>query len=152
MAKKRIIDPDFFIDEKIAKLDYKTRLLYIGLWVLADDYGVLEYESEKIKVQLFPYTKSSIQKNIEKLIKIGRLQEYEVDGKKYLWIKNFLKYQWLSHPTQKFPHTPEISSQIQKLLENSRNFQTILGNRIEKNRIEKNIYKYINNNINNKKK
>ena len=117
MPRKRIIDPDFWVDEIIGKLDFKTMLLYIGLWNLADSEGIIEDSEEKIRVQLFPYKKhTKITKSIKALIDFGKLIPYEVDGKKYLLIKNFKKWQKESHPTYKYPKPP----QFQKSSEDSR--------------------------------
>ena len=116
--RKRIIDPEFFLNGDIAKTDYKTRLLYIGLWTLADDYGVLENDIEKIRIQIFPYTRSSVKTNIDTLVRAKKLIPYTMDEKNYFWIKNFVKYQWFSHPKHKYPTTPEITGIIQKVLAN----------------------------------
>ena len=106
MARRRIIDPDFWIDDTIAKLDYKTMLLYIGLWNLADSNGVVENNEEKIRVQIFPYKKTSVVKSLETLVGLKKLIPYEVDKKKYFVIKNFKKWQKESHPAYKYPPPP----------------------------------------------
>ena len=115
MARKRIIDPEFWLDEKIGKLDYKTMLLYIGLWNLADSNGIVENNEEKIKIQIFPYKKGgTIDKNLQKLVDLGKLHSYKVDKKRYFLIKNFKKYQKESHPTYKYP-LPNKSKKEKKL-------------------------------------
>ena len=101
--RKRIIDPEFFLDEEISHIDYKTRLLYIGLWTLADSNGILEDNESKIRVQIFPYQRSNISKNLQTLIRLHKLVPYEVDKKKYLLVKNFKKWQKESHPTYTHP-------------------------------------------------
>ena len=116
MPRKRIIDPEFWLDNEISKLTYKNRLLYIGLWTLADDFGILENDLNKIRASVFPYSNCKIDKEMAELIRLKKLEEYEVEGKKYFWVKNFLKYQWFSHPSHKFPIIPVISSKIQQIL------------------------------------
>lgn len=115
--RKRIIDPLLWLNGEISKISDKAKLLYIGLWTIADDYGVLENDPLKIRAQIFPYNHNlKIERYLGELLKIDKITPYEVEGKKYLFIKNFLKYQWLSHPSSDYPKTPEITGEIQKLL------------------------------------
>jgi hypothetical protein len=55
MARSRNIKPSFFLNEELADLPYEARLLFVGLWTLADREGRLEDKPKKIKIQLFPY-------------------------------------------------------------------------------------------------
>ena len=101
------------------KISDKAKLLYIGLWTIADDYGVLENDPPKIRAQIFPYkSRLKIEGYLKELVDIKKITPYEVEGKGYFWIKNFLKYQWLSHPKKQFPQLPAITGNIQKLLAN----------------------------------
>ncbi|WP_461949107.1 hypothetical protein ACOKPE_14565 [Acinetobacter baumannii] len=49
MARSRNIKPSFFMNEDIIELPYEARLLFIGLWTLADREGRLENRPKKIK-------------------------------------------------------------------------------------------------------
>lgn len=42
------------MNEDIIELPYEARLLFIGLWTLADREGRLENRPKKIKMSLFP--------------------------------------------------------------------------------------------------
>ena len=53
--RARNIKPGFFENEELADLPPLTRLLYIGLWLLADREGRLENRPRRIKAQIFPY-------------------------------------------------------------------------------------------------
>jgi hypothetical protein len=55
MARSRNIKPGFFANEYLAELSPHARLLFIGLWTLADREGRLEWRPKKIKAALFPY-------------------------------------------------------------------------------------------------
>jgi hypothetical protein len=55
MARIRTIKPQFWTDEKIGNLPMGARLLFIGLWNLADDEGIVLWNAAYIKGQLFPY-------------------------------------------------------------------------------------------------
>ena len=106
--RKRLIDPNFWTNGIIGKLDYKTQLLYIGLWNLADSNGIVENDEDRIKVSIFPYKRSPISRNIQKLVELKKIIPYEVDKKKYLLIKNFKKWQKESHPTYSYPVPPNF--------------------------------------------
>ena len=55
MARARIIKPSFFKNEELSECSYEARLLFIGLWTLADREGYVEYRPKRIKAELFPY-------------------------------------------------------------------------------------------------
>lgn len=92
MARIRTIKPDFFFDEGIASLPHPVRLLFIGLWCLADKEGRLEDRPRFIGAQLFPYEKPDIDAMLDKLCPEWMVR-YEVDGKKYIQINTFTKHQ-----------------------------------------------------------
>lgn len=104
MARKRMLDPEFFMDtEIISNLDMTGRMLYIGMWTTADDGGLLENDPLSFKIRIFPadnITPDQISQYINTLINIKKLVPYEYDGKSYLWIKNFLKHQKLDKPSR----------------------------------------------------
>lgn len=93
MARIRTIKPEFFLDERIAeRLSVTERLLWIGLWCLADREGRMEDRPKFIKSQVFPYESVNVDASLQKLHECGYITRYE-SGKKYIEIKNFLKYQ-----------------------------------------------------------
>jgi hypothetical protein len=50
-----MIKPDFFDDPDVADLSFAARLLFIGLWTLADKDGFLEDDLRRIKANIpFP--------------------------------------------------------------------------------------------------
>lgn len=101
MPRKRIIDPDFWLDEELTECSKETRLFYIGTWNFSDDYGVVEYAPKRLKAQIFPYDEIDVQPLIQKLIEIGKYIVFEAEGKQWLYIKNFLKWQKVEKPSQK---------------------------------------------------
>jgi hypothetical protein len=54
MARARNIKPSFFTNEELVELPFSTRLLFIGLWTLADREGRLEDRPKRIKMAIFP--------------------------------------------------------------------------------------------------
>ena len=105
MARKRMIDPEFFLDEGLAKLSPHARLLYIGSWTLADDtVFTLPFRPDWIKAQVFPYEKIKIEKIIGELVETKHFVIFENGGGKYIYIRNMSKYQRIEKPSkQKYP-------------------------------------------------
>lgn len=58
--RARNIKPGFFKNEDISECSPSARLLFIGLWMLADREGRLEYRPKRWKGELFPYELSLI--------------------------------------------------------------------------------------------
>ena len=108
MARRRIIDPDFWTDEEISSLSPMARLLYIGLWGICDDnYATFPNRPNWIKMQIFPYQKNvDITKLLNEIIKIGKILPFEHEKKSYLFIKNFFKHQVINKPSR--PKYPEF--------------------------------------------
>lgn len=96
--RKRQIDPDFFHDEKLAKLKPHTRLLFAGLWTLADRKGLLKDIPAVIKGMIFPHEeKLDVNSLLNELHKGTFIVRYKVDGNNYIWIRNFERLQSV-HP------------------------------------------------------
>lgn len=55
MARIRYLKPDFFKDEDLAEHPFWIRLLFQGLWNIADREGRLEDRIKRINVDVFPY-------------------------------------------------------------------------------------------------
>lgn len=104
MARTRYIKPDFFTDDRIVELDIETRLLFIGLWTIADREGRLENKPRQIKMKLFPADEVDVAEKLRGLSGQGFLSLYSVDSKDFIQIKNFVKHQR--------PHTKEAVSVI----------------------------------------
>ena len=93
MARSRNIKPGFFRNEELAELPFETRLLFIGLWTIADYKGDLEWRPGRIKAQLLPYDDCDIKRLAINLDKSGFVRFYSDGEKIYLNITNFVKHQ-----------------------------------------------------------
>jgi hypothetical protein len=60
MARTRSLKPSFFKNEHLAECEPMARLLFAGLWTLADSQGRLECRPLRIKAELFPYDNCDI--------------------------------------------------------------------------------------------
>src|SRR4051812_6770919 len=106
MARKRVIDPSFWIDEEIGKLSAEARLLYIGLWGICDDnYATFPNKLGELKIQIFPYDNVKIDKLLKELADIGKIIPFkDKDGQDYWYLKNLLKWQKIDRPSRaKYP-------------------------------------------------
>ena len=86
MPRMRFVKYEFFLDDAIAQQSHTARLLFIGLWTLADRAGRLEDKPAKIKAQLFPYEQIEVD-HLLKELSCGFIIRYERDGKKFIQIK-----------------------------------------------------------------
>ena len=113
MPRARNIKPAFFANEDLAEIDPIGRLLFIGLWTLADRDGRLEDRPKRIKGELFPYDNCDINALLDDLQKYGFILRYGVDGGKYIQIVNFSKHQnpHPKEPSKDFP-MPETCEQV----------------------------------------
>lgn len=100
MARKRMIDPEFWLDEDMTSMGFDCRLFYIGLWNFSDDYGVIGNSPKKVKAQIFPYEKIDVAPFIKLLIEMKKLIPFEAEGKQWLFVKNFPKYQRVDKPSK----------------------------------------------------
>lgn len=99
-----MIKPGFFWNEELAKVPFETRLLFAGLWLLADRRGVLEDRPYKIKAQVFPYDDINLSPHIDKLVALGLVVRYDAGGRPGLFIPTFCKHQ--------NPHKREAESDL----------------------------------------
>jgi hypothetical protein len=93
MARARNIKPSFFNNDVLAECDPLGRLLFIGLWTIADFKGDIEWRPKRIKAQILPYDNCDIEKLAINLDKSGFIRFYSVQGEDYLNIVNFNKHQ-----------------------------------------------------------
>lgn len=103
-----MIDPEFWLDEDITSIDFSYRLFYIGMWNFSDDYGVIEDSPKKLKAQIFPYDDVDCGKIIFRLKGLKKLVPFDAEGKKWLYIRKFLKYQRIDKPSNtRNPEAPQ---------------------------------------------
>lgn len=100
MARARLIKPGFFTNEELHTLHPYARLLYVGLWTLADREGRLKDRPLRIKAELFPYDTVKTEPLIGKLTDLGFLCRYQAAGDSFIHIITFKEHQ---HPHPKEP-------------------------------------------------
>lgn len=113
MARARNIKPAFFQNELLVEMSFEYRLLFIGLWTLADREGRLEDRPKRIKMGLFPADNIDIDDGLNELQSHGFIHRYEVNGEKLVQIVNFTKHQ-NPHHTEKASELPDCNGEYPK--------------------------------------
>lgn len=108
MARARNIKPSFFMNEDLAELDFGIRLLFIGLWTLADREGRLEDRPKRIKRELFPSDTIDVDEGLAQLAGFGFIDRYSVDEFNIISICKFVEHQ-KPHGTEKDSKYPDAN-------------------------------------------
>jgi hypothetical protein len=93
MPRLRTLKPAFFANEELAAIPPLGRLLFEGLWCIADRRGRLEDRPSRIKAEILPYDRVSVDSLLNKLAAHGFIERYEVTGVKYIQVVTFEKHQ-----------------------------------------------------------
>lgn len=127
MARIRTIKPEFWTDSKILRLTIPARLFFIGLWNFADDNGVIPDDTLQLKAQIFPCDNIDVGKLIDELESVGLIKRFD-NGKRYIWIINFLKHQRIDRPRKSNYPLPQQHTCVFELCQTQDNFsQTSLS-------------------------
>ncbi len=113
MARARNIKPAFFKNEALAECSPLARLLFAGLWCLADREGRLEDRPKRIRAELLPYDDGNVDDMLQELHEAGFILRYAAPGGRFIQVLNFSKHQNPHHreaeSTIPPPEKPETS-------------------------------------------
>jgi hypothetical protein len=93
MARSRNIKPAFFDNDELAELPPLARLLFIGMWTIADFKGDFEWREKRVKAKLLPYDNCDIKKLAINLDNSGFIRFYSDGGVIYCNVVNFGAHQ-----------------------------------------------------------
>ncbi len=97
----RSIKPEFWKSERVAMLPRDSRLLFIGLWNLADDAGRFRAHPNLIQGELFPYEPGvAVAEWLGHLVEAGLVVLYEADGRRYGLVVGFAEHQKIDKRTE----------------------------------------------------
>ncbi len=105
MARVRMIKPGFFLDDALCELPPLARLLFAGLWCIADREGRLEDRPKRIKAEVLPYDDCDVDVLLDELAKHDFIIRYRHGDGRFVQVANFTKHQT--------PHIKEAASTIQ---------------------------------------
>ena len=131
MARKRMIDPNFWMSEDISKLSILARYIFIGMFSNADDEGRGRANTNYLKSAIFPYDDirvAEIDKALSEISHNTSVTLYEHAGNKYYAFKNWNKWQKVDRPTKSMLPAPietqeqfdEDSTRIRRRLDPNR--------------------------------
>lgn len=97
--RARLLKPGFFTNEVLAELPFEGRLLFAGLWTLADREGRLEDRPKRIKAALFSWDAVDVHSLLIALEAKGFIDRYVVNGMPLLQVAKFSEHQ-TPHPRE----------------------------------------------------
>jgi hypothetical protein len=108
MPRARTLKYEFFRNEALGYMPPHARLLFAGLWCLADREGRLEDRPVRMKLDLFGYDSNVTPETIDDLLAllddVDLIRRYRVDGVPYIAVVKWSKHQ--------HPHPREVASEI----------------------------------------
>ncbi|GKS86502.1 hypothetical protein AVMA1855_20140 [Acidovorax sp. SUPP1855] len=104
MARARNIKPGFFANEDLAECEPLARLLFAGLWCLADREGRLEDRPKRIRAELLPYDSCDADDLLNQLQARGFILRYSHGSGRFIQVLRFDAHQ--------NPHMKEAKSSI----------------------------------------
>lgn len=110
MARARSLKPGFFRDRKLLDLPPLTRLLFAGLWTIADREGRLADDSKQIRLDVMPSDRYNVEAGLQQLADGGFIIRYESGPARYIQVRTWKKHQ--------NPHVKEPASTIPAPCEN----------------------------------
>jgi len=102
--RSRNLKPGFFKNEELAEIEPLGRILYAGLWCMADREGRLEDRPKRIKVEVLPYDSCNINRLLDILNEKHFIIRYSISGNNFISIPTFKGHQ--------SPHIKEQDSTI----------------------------------------
>lgn len=107
MARARNIKPGFFRNLELSRLPFGCRLLFAGLWTIADREGRLKDQPECIAADIFPFDRDAPVEEWLSLLASGDdpfIVRYSAGNKRYIAVRTWHKHQ--------NPHCKEQASAI----------------------------------------
>ena len=93
--RARNIKPGFFKNEELAAKDPLARILFQGLWCMADREGRLEDRPARIRAEILPYDSCDIESLLTSLAS-GEdpfILRYESEGRRFIQVVHFSRHQ-----------------------------------------------------------
>ncbi|HGD3582197.1 TPA: hypothetical protein ACI4GT_002931 [Enterobacter hormaechei] len=109
MARSRNIKPGFFTNDELAECSPYARILFAGLWTIADKEGRLDDRPKKVKALVLPFDNVDCDELLQQLHDRKFIQRYHVQDGAYIQITNWKKHQ--------NPHCKEAPSEIPEYCE-----------------------------------
>lgn len=119
MPRQRFIWPSIWTSENFLELTFRQRLLFIGMFSLADDEGRIKASSKTLKASIFPVddiTLKDIEEDLIVLHNTGSILLYTSENERFAY---FPKWGDFQHPRyaqpSKIPSPPPVSNTKESL-------------------------------------
>lgn len=103
----RILRESICRSETIDELSLFEENFFYRLLVNCDDYGRYDSREKILKSSLYPLKEginiAMIRNAIDSLVNIGLIRTYEVEGREYIEVVNWMKYQQVRNKKSKYP-------------------------------------------------
>lgn len=130
----RSIHPQFWRSDDIAALRRDYRLLFIGLWSYVDDNGVGRDDYRHICADLFAAeddptgARQFVREGLARLSARSLIVRYEYEGKRYLYIPTWDKWQRVDRPSKpRYPRPDECGATILTSADADSDGQSVIG-------------------------
>lgn len=107
MPRKRMLWPDYFKSEQLARLSLHACRTYEGFWCFADDRGRMLYDPEELwgvvwlkRRKVDGVSIDDVEDHLNDLVGNGQLCQYHVGGERFLHVISWDEHQKINHPTQ----------------------------------------------------
>ena len=112
----RILNSSICTSDSIDELDFFQESFFYRLLVSVDDYGNFDARAKIIRAAVFPLKDVSlkdIETALEALEKQGMLQFYTVNGRRYIHLTGWARFQRLRNSKHKFPAPDSNGAEIE---------------------------------------
>lgn len=117
--RARNIKPGFFVNADLVECDPLARILFAGLWCLADKEGRLEDRPNDFKLKLLPGDTCDVDSLLGQLCSRNFVSRYAIGNKRYIQINTFAIHQ-NPHKNEKPSSIPQpASDNVDKSLDNN---------------------------------
>ena len=113
----RLLNEGICGSDSLNELSWFEEVLFYRLIVSCDDYGRFDGRAAFIRNRLFPLkdklTTKAVADALNKLASVGMVRLYVADGKQFLYLPNWDKFQNIRAKKSKYPDPPAEDSQLQ---------------------------------------
>jgi hypothetical protein len=94
MARIRSVKPELWTDSKVVGLSPLARLLWLGSWNFADDYGCMPADPVQLKLRVLPAEPCDAEGLVDELLKADLLERLKsAEGESFWHVTNWEKHQ-----------------------------------------------------------
>lgn len=101
MPRIRTVKPEFWTDTKVIGLSIEARLLFLGSWNFADDYGCVAPDAMQLKLRVLPTSTADACELVDEIFAAGLFERLRGRGGREFWhVTNWSKHQRVNRPTE----------------------------------------------------